>query len=171
MSDYKRLYVKGGCYFFTVVTWQRQKLFASSEAVSLLRQACKIVMLRKPFVLEAMVLLPDHLHCIMRLPVDDHDYSGRWREIKKYVSRRIRDTDTNSRARVWQSRFWEHLIRDDNDWRRHMDYIHYNPVKHGYVSVPLDWPHSSLRKYVDVGMYPADWGAAVSDDLRKMHIE
>jgi len=82
MSDYKRVYIDGGCYFFTVVTWRRQKIFASNEAVQLLRNAFKSVMQRKPFTLDAIVVLPDHLHCIMRLPEVDHDYSGRWREIK-----------------------------------------------------------------------------------------
>jgi len=171
MSDYKRLYVKGGCYFFTVVTGQRHKIFADAAAVSLLRQAFKRVMLKQTFELEAMVLLPDHLHCIMRLPPGDQDYSGRWREIKKYVTRRIQETGHASSTKVWQSRFWEHLIRDDEDWRRHMDYIHYNPVKHGHVSVPLDWPHSSLKKYVELGMYAPDWGAAVSDEMLKMDLE
>jgi len=100
----------------------------------------------------------------MQLPPDDSDYSGRWREIKKRFSRSV-TTRTNARGEraVWQRRFFEHVIRDEDDWRRHIDYIHYNPVKHGLVDRPADWPWSSFQRAVDRGWYDAGWGATPVD--------
>ena len=153
MSDYRRIYVSGGCYFFTVVCRQRRTFFADAAAVDLLRQAIHSVKMERPFSIDAMVVLPDHLHCIWRLPEDDSDFSGRWREIKKYVTRRLASVLSNGQTSVWQPRFWEHLIRDDEDWRHHMDYLNYNPVKHGLVHHPADWPYSSFRAAVLKGWY------------------
>ena len=104
--------------------------------------------------------MPDHLHCLWRLPEGDNDFSTRWRLIKRYFAVGM-DTAVNNRREkaVWQRRYWEHLIRDEEDWLRHMDYIHYNPVKHGYVTAPANWPHSSFQQAVLKGWYPADWGA------------
>jgi putative transposase len=114
----------------------------------------------KPFEIDAIVVLPDHLHCIWRLPDGDADFSGRWREIKKYVAKRIGGIGKRPGERdVWQRRFWEHAIRDEDDWRRHMDYICYNPVKHGLVRSPAEWPFSSFKKSVAAGWYDVDWGS------------
>lgn len=165
MSDYKRTYVPGGGYFFTVVTKDRRPLFDSEYTVGLLRRAFQAEMNRRPFEIEAMVVLPDHLHCIWRLPEHDMDFSSRWREIKKYVSRHLGPEKT-----VWQPRFWEHLIRDQVDWRRHLDYIHYNPVRHGLVQRPRDWRHSSFRRAVARGWYLEQWGD-VGRDIQEMDLE
>ena len=161
MSNYRRTILPGGVFFFTVVTQNRAPLFSTIERVALLRAAFRKVRARKPFTIDAIVVLPDHLHCIWRLPEGDGDYSGRWREIKKAVSREITgDTNARKERPVWQRRFWEHVIRDEKDWHRHMDYIHYNPVKHGYVMYPGDWPWSSFERYVKRGWYEASWGEA-----------
>jgi putative transposase len=121
-----------------------------------------------PFKIEAIVILPDHLHCLWTLPPGDEDFSTRWRLIKSYFSHRCTESDQGfvsaSRRRkqekaVWQRRFWEHQIRDEIDFARHVEYIHYNPVKHGLVKAPLDWAYSSFGRYVRTGYYPADWGA------------
>ena len=108
--------------------------------------------------------MPEHLHCILELPADDHDYSLRWRLIKRYFSESIPGTeyrsDTRQRRRergIWQRRFWEHLIRDQPDYNAHMDYVHYNPVKHGLVSRVQDWPYSTFHRFVEQGIYPHDW--------------
>ncbi len=160
---YRRSRVPGGCYFFTVVTHRRRPLFRNSEAVALLRGAFRHVMARRPFAIDAMVVLPDHLHCLWTLPLGDGDHSSRWRMVKSHFSRHWRASgDTQP---CWQQRYWEHLIRDDRDFRLHADYIHYNPVKHGYVTRPWDWPGSSFRRAVANGEYPADWGAAGSPDV------
>jgi putative transposase len=161
MPNYRRVYIPGGCYFFTLVTFQRRRLLGTAEQIALLREAFRRVQATRPFAIEAAVVLPDHLHCIWRLPPDDADYSGRWREIKKAFSSAVGLPSDARRVRpVWQRRFWEHAIRDDEDRRRHLDYIHYNPVRHGLVSRAADWPFSSFRRAVACGWYPADWGAA-----------
>jgi putative transposase len=161
----------GGCYFFTVVCWSRRPVFNTPEPVDLLRKAMRTVKQSRPFDIEAMVVLPDHLHCIWRLPETDDDFSGRWREIKKYLTRRLTRHPGGNGTPVWQPRFWEHSIRDDEDMQRHMDYVHYNPVKHGLVSAPVDWPYSSFHAAVRRGLYSRDWGSACPEAIRLMDFE
>jgi putative transposase len=178
---YRRANVRGGTYFFTVVTFKRIKIFAKPENVALLRSAIKEVMQKHPFKIDAFVLLPDHLHCIWTLPQQDSDFSTRWRLIKSYFSRNFdqrnvgwvegrnptNEAHTASRQMekekpVWQRRFWEHLIRDQKDLKRHIEYIHYNPVKHGLTKAPVDWVNSSFHRYVSNGIYNLEWGAGVN---------
>lgn len=172
MSDYRRLYQPGGSYFFTVVTHHRQKILSSPDHLLRLQSAFDRVKERLPFAMEAFVILPDHLHCIWNLPSGDSDFSTRWRLIKGYFSAGVRGS-VNERCEkgIWQRRFWEHLLRDEEDWRRHMDYIHYNPVKHGYVKAPKDWPHSSFRQAVEKGLYPKGWGLEESKNISGMERE
>ena len=173
---YSRARLKGGTYFFTVVTNKRVKIFNRSDNVELLRQAFRKVIKRHPFKIEAFVLLPDHLHCIWTLPQGDADFSTRWRLIKTYFSRHIGfvgwveernpTKKTTSRLRkneksIWQRRFWEHLIRNHEDLRRHVEYIHYKPVKHGLTKAPSDWDYSSFHRYVNKRIYDVKWGAGV----------
>ena len=134
MSQYVRAHQAGGTYFFTVVTHGRRPLLTDTTVVTRLRLAFRRVMAQRPFVIDAMVVLPDHLHCLWRLPPDDTDFPERWRQIKHFVSIGV-EMDKNRRGEkaLWQRRYWEHLIRDDEDWRRHCDYIHYNPVKYSYI--------------------------------------
>jgi putative transposase len=159
VSDYRRLYIPGGCCFFTVVTYHRLPVLAQPEHINALREAFRAVKAAHPFEVQAMVVLPDHLHCLWHLPEGDAGFSTRWRDIKNRVSRQIQ-TPINSRREkaVWQRRFWEHAIRDQDDWVRHVDYIHWNPVKHGYVPSPGDWPYSSFAQALRKGWYPPDWG-------------
>ena len=172
MSNYRRADEPGACYFFTVVTHGRYPSFASEERVALLREAFRMTRRERPFVVEAAVILPDHLHCLWRLPTGDADFSGRWREIKKRVSRRLAPAANDRRERaVWQRRFWEHLIRDEQDWRNHLDYIHYNPVRHGLVARAGDWPWSSFRRLVELGWYDPDWGAVEPAQIAGMECE
>jgi putative transposase len=172
MSTYRRVRIPGGVYFFTVVTHQRAPIFTDPENVAHLREAFRKVMVARPFEMEAVVILPDHLHCLWRLPEGDDDFSGRWREIKKVASRGVNPT-TNTRGErpVWQRRFWEHAIRDEADWRSHMDYIHYNPVKHGLVTRPTDWPWSSFSRAVARGWYEPAWGESEPDNIVGMQLE
>jgi len=167
MPNYVRARL-GRMYFFTVVTYDRQKIFCSDEMVLVLRNACKAVMQKQPFEMDAAVVLPDHMHCIWTLPDGDIDYSVRWSIIKRIVTQCVAETvrtahPTVSRLKrregaVWQRRFWEHQIRDEHDYRMHCDYIHYNPVKHGLTCAPKDWPHSSFEKFVRAGHYEEGWG-------------
>ncbi|MDD2815392.1 MAG: transposase [Thiotrichaceae bacterium] len=143
MSNYRRAYVNGGTYFFTLTTWQRRPILI--EYIDALRAAFRKEKKKRPFDINAIVILPDHLHCIMSLPVGDINYSTRWKCIKQHFSKQI-ETLVNHRQekQVWQRRFWEHVIRDEHDLNNHLAYIFYNPVKHGYVEKPLDWQYSSF---------------------------
>ena len=172
MVTYRRADIPGGTYFFTVVTYKRRKIFTLPTARTFLRQAVLDVRRQYPFTIDAWVLLPDHLHCIWTLPPGDSDFSGRWGRIKAGFSKQAKellyDKGLLSRSRmkkrestIWQRRFWEHVIRDERDLRIHMDYIHYNPVKHGLVQQVCDWPYSTFHRLVDKGVYPCDWGTDI----------
>lgn len=172
MSEYRRLYRQQGWYFFTVITYNREKILDQPDYLKRLRHAFSHVMKKLPFTPDAIVVLPDHIHCIWRLPSDDDDFSTRWRLIKRYFSIGM-NTSLTKRAekKVWQRRFWEHLLRNEKDWRTHMDYIHYNPVKHGYVQSPRDWPYGSFQRAVRQGLYPADWGDNEPLSIKGMDLE
>lgn len=170
--EYRRDRTPGASYFFTLVTHQRRPLLAVEEAVDRLRDAFRRVRARRAFTVEAMVILPDHLHCIWTLPPGDADFSTRWRLIKSRFTRsnpvdgRVKPGSARRRkheAAIWQHRFWEHRLRDDRDFRNHVEYIHYNPIKHGLVERLADWPWSSFHRYVERGLYPPDWGSSVPD--------
>jgi putative transposase len=172
MSEYRRHYQTGGTYFFTVVTQQRKNILILPDHITRLHSAIDQVRKRYPFSLEALVILPDHLHCIWRLPDRDSNYSLRWRLIKGYFSIGFsHPANQRGEKEVWQRRFWEHLLRDEADWRRHMDYIYYNPVKHGYVNRPIDWPHSSFRQAIQDGNYDPGWGVVEPKGLAEMSPE
>ena len=177
MPNYRRIRVAGGTYFFTVVTHQRRPLFSLPANVQRLRTALRRTQSAYPFRIDAMVVLPDHLHALWTLPDDDGDHARRWRLAKTLFTQSAPEDVPGDRARrpgersVWQRRYWEHLVRDDEDFRRHMDYIHYNPVKHGLVEQPGDWPYSSFRRAVERGWYPADWGAWEPEDIVGMEFE
>ncbi|MBT9311335.1 REP-associated tyrosine transposase [Leptothoe kymatousa] len=165
--QYRRAKTPGAIYFFTVVTYNRQHLFTTDDTIQLLRQAFYVIKQNHPFDIDAIILLPDHLHCIWTLPDGDADFSMRWRLIKAYFSRYCPEAYKCQRSlarlrkkeqAIWQRRFWEHQIRDERDFERHVDYIHYNPVKHQLVNAPKDWPYSSFRRFVVQGVYADDWG-------------
>ena len=180
MPDYRRIFIKGGTYFFTAVTYQRFPIFLTESSVNLLKTCLKVTMQNHPFKVEAIVVLPDHIHTIWTLPGDDHDFSTRWRIIKKrfslvYSGDRIpiisKSLIDKREKGIWQRRFWEHVIRDDEDLYSHLDYVHYNPVKHGLVDAPGQWKQSSFHNFVKEGYYPADWGAGISEKVKNMDFE
>src|SRR4030043_1166609 len=151
--EYRRVYINGGTYFFTLVTYNRRPIFSSQKSIDFLNDAFQYTASRMPFEVVANVILPDHVHFIWTLPVESCDFSTRWRLIKSYFTRHwCKDrtiSESTSRAKkgerdIWQRRFWEHLIRDEFDFTRHIEYIHYNPVKHGYAIAPIDWNYSSF---------------------------
>jgi len=163
MPDYRRNRVPGGTYFFTANLRDRQSDLLVS-AIETLRAAIRETRARQPFHIDAWVVLPDHMHCLWTLPEGDADFPGRWQAIKIVFSKSCPATEARSptmirrrKRGIWQHRYWEHTIRDDRDYAAHMDYIHFNPVKHGFVDTPADWPHSTFRKCVAMGLYPADW--------------
>ncbi|MCO6057805.1 transposase [Pseudomonas sp. MOB-449] len=167
MSNYRRARGPGALYFFTLVTYQRQSVLTHPAVRQALRNAIIRTREHCPFDIHGWVLLPDHLHCIWQLPPDDHDFGRRWSIIKRRVSQQcagIYPLGSSQQARrelgFWQRRFWEHQIRDEQDYRQHMDYLHRNPVKHGLVNRVADWPWSSFHRLVRAGVYPNDWGGA-----------
>jgi putative transposase len=170
MSDYRRWFLAGGTYFFTVVTYNRQPILCDDLARDCLRKAIETVRKTRAIEIVAFVLQPNHLHAVWALPPGDGDYSTRWRRIKEeftqaYLSRGGRElTISAPRARraergVWQRRFWEHSVRDEEDLKRCVDYVHWNPKKHGLVPNVRDWPWSSFHRYVAAGEYEVNWGA------------
>jgi putative transposase len=170
MPDYRRAWHPGGAYFFTVNLLQRQGNDLLTRQVELLRAAVRSVRHRHPFTIHGWVVLPDHLHCVIELPAHVADFATRWRLIKMGFSKALPQGERRSSVRVrrgergiWQRRYWEHLIRDDADFRAHMDYVHVNPVKHGLVKRVCEWPYSTFHRLVEQGVYPPDW--AGGDDV------
>jgi putative transposase len=165
--QYRRAFIPGASFFFTLVTEQRRPLFASAAAVHTLRMAFTKVCKTRPFQIDAIAVLPDHLHCIWTLPPGDSDFATRWRLIKtgftKHCDPMLRIASNHARLTkrqqaLWQHRYWEHVLRNETDFAQHLEYIHFNPVKHRLVSSPIEWPYSSFHRYVSAGIYPADWG-------------
>ena len=169
MVLYRRNRTQGGAFFSTVTLADRRSRMLV-EHTDLLREAFRMVRREHPFRIEAMVVLPDHLHTIWTLPQDDNDYSSRWRAIKSRFTRAVRKRGVplipNAKGEygLWARRYWEHTIRDDRDLQTHVDYIHYNPIKHGLVKRVTDWPFSSFHRYVRLGWLGRDWTAAPSTE-------
>ena len=169
MVRYRRNFVPGGTFFFTVTLVDRNSRLLVDQ-VQMLRAAMRQTRSSQPFTIEAVVILPDHLHVIMTLPDADADYPSRWSLIKRRFTDGVIKSGTavsrhaNGEPALWQRRFWEHTIRDDEDFGRHVDYVHFNPVRHGLVARVCDWPHSSFHSYVRRGLLPQDWGGDFSED-------
>ncbi len=171
MPNFRRYYLPDAIVFITAVLRDRRPLFADEANVLLLFDTMRAVQKVHGFHLLAYVILPDHLHWLMQTePTTNFSIvmkSIKWNYTRNYkVAQGIRD-----QCVLWQSRFWDHVIRDEADLARHMDYIHYNPVKHGHVSAPTAWPHSTLDHWTRLGYYPADWGSELADDARRMELE
>jgi REP-associated tyrosine transposase len=164
MPNYLRPHRSGATWFFTVNLLQRRANDLLVREIDLLRFTVTQVRVGHPFRIHAWVVLPDHMHCVLELPPGDADIANRWRLIKQRFSKALPKTERRSAVRqrrgergIWQRRYWEHLIRDEADYRAHMDYVHINPVKHGLVRRVADWPYSTFHRLVAQGVYPADW--------------
>ncbi|MCL2829502.1 MAG: transposase [Betaproteobacteria bacterium] len=173
MTSYRRNFILGGSFFFTVNLAER-KLPLLTERLELLRLAFRETRQQHPFTIEAIVVLPDHLHTVWTMPEGDADFPTRWRLIKSMFSRNLANRERISPSRlaknergIWQRRYWEHTIKDEIDFARHIDYIHINPVKHGLVGRVCDWAPSSFHHFVKRGIYPADWAGDISQDGSK----
>ncbi len=170
MSNYRRDPIAGGTYYFTLTLADRQSTLLIDQ-IGALRIAYQRANALHPFTTIAICILHDHIHAIWQLRQHDANFALRWRIIKSQFSRQFPINEQRSVSKairrekgIWQRRFWEHQIRDDNDLQRHVDYIHYNPVKHGYVQRVQDWQYSSFQRYVKQGYYPIDWGGGVKVD-------
>ncbi|ESS71644.1 transposase [Methyloglobulus morosus KoM1] len=171
MPDYRRYRVPGGTYFFTVNLLERKKDLLVRH-IDDLREAVRMTKRERPFHIDAWVVLPDHMHTVWTLPPGDDDFSNRWKSIKIRFVQKLPRTERRSKVRIakgergiWQRRFWEHVIRDENDYMRHVDYVHWNPMKHGLVQKVADWPYSSFHRYVRDGIYPEDWAGGLESQL------
>jgi putative transposase len=169
MTNYRRNFVSGGSYFFTLNLDDR-RLTLLTDHVDVLRRAFRETRARHLFAIEAIVVLPEHLHAIWTLPEGDSDYATRWRLIKSAFSRALPPGESVSASRaeraergIWQRRYWERTLRDESDYARHIDYIHFNPVKHRHVARVKDWPYSSFHRMVRLGVYPEDWSGDARD--------
>ncbi|MEM9262427.1 MAG: transposase [Pseudomonadota bacterium] len=177
MPEYRRWHKPGGVYFFTVnLADRRQRLLV--EHIDRLRASIAKVRAAHPFEIEAAVILPDHLHMMWRLPEGDSDYSTRWRLIKSGFVRglavpgRQRESLARKGERgIWQRRFYEHVVRDETDYANHVDYIHFNPVKHGHASRPVDWPHSSIHRFIRKGVLDEKWGVGCDPTVKGMDLD
>jgi putative transposase len=168
MPNYRRAFVPGGCWFFTVNLLERRQTLLV-DRIDVLRGAIAKTREKYPFQIDAVVIMPDHLHAVWTLPPHDHDFSTRWRLIKTHFVKSLPRQERRNAVReargergIWQRRFWEHLIRDEVDYARHVEYCYINPVKHGLVSRVRDWPHSSFHRDVRHGIFPIDWAGDVN---------
>ena len=170
MPRYIRSSAQGGIYFFTLVAYERRKILCNDDFLHAFRQSIKHIQQQYPFEILAWVQMPDHLHCIWQLPIDDSNFSMRWSQIKRLTTKAcpqyhlsLNNLSASKMKRnekgIWQRRFYEHKIRNEQDLITHMDYLHYNPVKHGVVDNVMDWQYSSFHRLVREGSYPADWGS------------
>lgn len=171
MTDYRRNRVPGGTYFFTVNLVDRRSDLLIRH-IDTLRDAVRELRAKAPFHIDAWVVLPEHMHCLWTLPEGDTDFSRRWQAIKTVFSRRLPAVEYRSQSRVskgergiWQRRFWEHAIRDDRDYGAHLDYIHFNPMKHGLVTDVGDWPYSSFHRCAAKGLYPENWAGRTTETI------
>ena len=169
MPDYRRNRVPGGTFFFTVNLLERRSRLLV-DRVDTLREAVRKVRAQRPFHIDCWVMFPDHTHCIWTLPPGDIDYPSRWKAIKIAFAKAIPKTERLSPVRfakgergIWQRRYWAHTIRDDDDYARHVDYVHFNPVKHKHVARVCDWPFSSFHNFVEAGIYPLDWAGDANE--------
>ncbi len=180
MPEYRRVYVPGGTYFFTVVTEGRCPFLTEPLARQCLHSAFAETRQWRPFDTQAFCLMPDHLHCLWTLPEEDVDYSSRWIKIKAAFTRswlaaggselvRSPSKRKKNEHAIWQRREWEHKIRSQEDFNRHVDYIHFNPVKHGLAVRPADWEWSTFQRYVDLGFYELGWGDQEPPNIRKLN--
>jgi len=165
LTNYRRNFAPGASYFFTVNLADRRSSLLTAH-IDALRVAFRDIRARHRFTIDAVVVLPDHMHAIWTLPDDDADFPLRWRLIKSAFSRSlprhepIQDSHARKGERgIWQRRYWEHTLRDETDFARHCDYIHFNPVRHGYVTEVWAWPYSSFHRMVRLGVYPAQWAS------------
>lgn len=171
MPNYRKAYYPGGTYFFTVNLLERRDNDLLIKHIDLLREVVATVRKSHPFEIHAWAVLPEHLHCVLRLPKNDANFTLRWRLIKAGFSRRLPKTERRSIVRqargergIWQRRFWEHLIKDERDYQAHMDYVRINPVKHGLVKQVVDWPYSTFHRLVAEGIYVSNWAGSQEAD-------
>ena len=181
MSNFRRYFIPGGTYFFTLKSEYNAPIFTDLESINWLKTAIEETQTELPFEIIAEVTLPDHLHMIWSLPSGDTDYPTRWNKLKSIFTKQYLSEDEPEQPRsasrvltrrrgVWQRRYWEHTIKNESDFERHFDYVHWNPVKHCYAKSPRDWPHSSFQRWVEAGVYDINWGQGLEQSHRHLRL-
>jgi putative transposase len=170
MSNYRRYFVPGGTYFFTINLLERRNNSLLVTHIDALREAVRRTKADRPFRIEGWVVLPEHMHLMMTLPPGDTDFSNRIKSIKMRFNYALPADERRSDVRaekgergIWQRRFWEHAIRHERDFERHLDYIHFNPVKHGHAAMARDWPYSTFHQWAERGVYLLNWGGGAAE--------
>ncbi|MBU4352864.1 MAG: transposase [Nanoarchaeota archaeon] len=159
MPNFRRYYIPDAIVFITGVTRKRQHFLRAESDVNLLFETLRNVQLIHPFRLLAYVLLPDHFHWLMRVVSESGNFSEVMQSIKRNFTLNYKHAHhINTTLNIWQPRFWDHVIRNEHDLEKHFDYVHWNPVKHGYVRYPEDWPHSTYAHWLKLGYYGPEWG-------------
>jgi putative transposase len=173
MPNYRRLYLSGQPVFITAVTYKRRRIFSNIQCIHLLLSTIDSVKVLRPFDLLAYVIMPDHIHLLIKTPEDSPNFSPIISSIKRNFIRNYRKTnDGSDQSPIWQPRFWDHVIKDDYDFEKHLDYIHWNPVKHGFVDDPIKWQWSTYSKWYEDGFYDETWGKEeIPTNIRKMDLE
>jgi putative transposase len=173
MPNYRRLYLPGQPVFITAVTYKRRRIFTTKQCIQLLLSTINAVNVLRPFDMLAYVVMPDHIHLLIKTPEDSPNYSPIISSIKRNFIRNYRkDVDADDSSPIWQSRFWDHVIKDDDDFEKHLDYIHWNPVKHGFVDDPIKWQWSTFLKWHGDGFYDDTWGkGGIPTKIQKMDSE
>ncbi|MGA9397226.1 MAG: transposase [Anaerolineaceae bacterium] len=172
MPNYRRLYLPGQPVFITAVTYKRHRLFDHPRTIEILLNTINAVKTLHPFAVLAYVIMPDHFHLLFKTPEESPNYSPIIHSIKRNFIRNYRKTNIKDKSPIWQARFWDHVIRDDDDFKKHLDYIHWNPVKHVFVNDPIEWQWSTFSKWLDDRFYDKSWGIGeMPSNIRKMEFE
>ena len=172
MPNYRRYYLPGHPVFITNVTFDRKKILTEAENLHLLWDTLFAVKARYEFNLNAYVILPDHFHWIITIPGESLNFSKIMLNFKWNYSMNYKKLNRQNREiHIWQRGFWDHIIRDEKDYRNHLDYIHWNPVKHGYVENPSEWEWSSFLEFCEKDVYLPEWGKNEPESIKEMHFE
>jgi putative transposase len=156
--NFRRYYVPNAVVFITQVVQDRPPIFRNEAHLDLLLSTLHRVKELHPFAMLGYVFLPDHFHLLIK-PEENSTFSQVMHSLKPNFTKAYKQTiGVAGSMKFWQKRFWDHIIRDEADFERHLDYIHYNPVKHGLVHKPEDWPRSSFLAWKARGAYADGWG-------------
>jgi putative transposase len=181
MSQYRRVFQEGTYYFITIVTHNRKQILINE--IDLLRESFKYSKTKYEYEIFAVVILPDHLHMLIK-PRDFLQYPDIIKTIKTHFTKNLPESYKRESQKevsqsklnkgekgIWQRRYFEHTIRDEKDLERHLDYIHYNPVKHSFVNSASEWNFSSFKDFVKSGVYENDWGVSEPKQISNFDYE
>jgi len=173
MPDYRRFYIPNSITFITCVTRDRYPYLKSKSDIDLFFSTLARVKEIKPFELMAYVVLPDHFHWLMKVDQSSGNFSKVMHSIKRNFTQNYKQAHNVQKSiSIWQRGFWDHVIRDERDLEIHLDYIHWNPIKHGCVNKPSNWPYSTYRDWEGMGIYDLGWGCVeIPENISGLNFE